>query len=68
MGAIDTKKIIGSEGNKEMLISFGLEIKKKDVVGKSRFNVSRTSSLAKHSSKSALENPRYNDKNIIEEE
>lgn len=68
MGAIDNKKILGMEGNRELLISFGLEIKKKDVVGKSRYNPSRTASLVKSSSKSALEatHPK-NDKNIIDD-
>lgn len=65
LGAIDTKKVVGVEGTRELLISFGLEIKKKDVVGKSKFNSSRANSMAKQSSKSALENPRYNDKNVI---
>jgi hypothetical protein len=43
MGAIETKKLGGNDTNgtnKEHLISFGLEIKKKDVFTKNRFNPS----------------------------
>lgn len=60
----------GGDGgsNREFLISFGLEIKKKDVVGKSRYNPSRTASLVKSSSKSVLDHAHHgkNDKNIID--
>lgn len=68
LGAIDNKKVLGVETSRELLISFGLEIKKKDVMGKTRFNPIKTHSLNKFSSKSALDRARNNDKNVINEE
>lgn len=68
LGAIDNKKILGNETSKELLISFGLEIKKKDVVGKGRYNPARTTSLVKSSSKSILGSGVKNDKNILDEQ
>ena len=69
LGAIDNKKVVGVQSNRELLISFGLQIKKKDVFGKGRFNPIKTYSLNKYASKSALEKAKQNnDKNIIDEE
>ena len=68
LGAIDNKKIVGTDKNNEVLISLGLEIKKKDIQGKTRFNFGRTDSMQKYNSRTALDkHSSRNDKNIIDE-
>ena len=65
LGGIDNKKITGNDKGNEFLVSFGLEIKKKDVQGKTKLGFIRTGSLQKQQSKKGLGFSR-NDKNIVD--